>query len=402
MRGVVFLLVLAAVVVGGIFLFAGPAFRDFALGMARDNPESLRIGPIMDVVRGHFGDKLTRPAGEDSTPIPFEVARGSTVTRIAEDLTDEGLIAEPLVFEFLVVTGNLDGRLQSGIFTLDETMTPNEIAGRLQEAPEPPPSRTVIALREGLRIEQIVAYLQTTELTGVDAQEFYRLATQPPADLRADYPFLSTVPPGRSLEGYLGSGVFELEPETDAETLLRVLLDDWDRTVGDGPIARATQQGRDFYEVMTLASIVERETGLDAERRLVAGVYLNRLDRELSRTGLLNADPTVIYANDTMQLRQLEITEWVAFSFWNLIGSASLNEFQVSPDLQGYQTYQQAGLPPGPIASPSLDSIEAALDPDTERGYLYFVACGEEGGHRFARNLRQHNRNVAECRAAEG
>jgi UPF0755 protein len=281
-------------------------------------------------------------------------------------------------------------------------MTPNEIAGRLQEAPEPPPSKTVIALREGLRIEQIVAYLQTTELTGVDAQEFYRLAAQPSADLRADYPFLSTVPPGRSLEGYLGSGVFELEPETDAETLLRVLLDDWDRTVGDGPMARATQQGRDFYQVMTLASIVERETGLDAERRLVAGAYLNRLDRELSRTGLLNADPTVIYANDTMQLRELEIPEWVAFSFWNLVGSASLNEFQVSPDLQGYQTYQQPGLPPGPIASPSLDSIEAALDPDTERGYLYFVACGEEGGHRFARNLRQHNRNVAECRAAEG
>src|SRR5918999_1945923 len=340
LRGVVFLLVLAVALLGVAFVFAGPAFRDFALGMARDNPESLRIGPIADVVRGHLGDKLTRPAGDDTSPIPFEVTRGSTVTRIGEDLTADGLIAEPLVFEFLVVTGTLDGRLQSGIFTLTETMTPAQIAARLQQPPDPPPSNVVIGLREGLRIEQIVAYLQTTDLTDFDAEEFYRLATQPPAELRTDYPFLSTIPQGRSLEGYLGSGVFELEPETDAETLLRTLLDDWGRTVGEGPIARAREQGRDFYQVMTLASIVERETGLDPERRLVAGADGNPMNPELHPPGLINADPTVIYANDTMRLRELEITEWVRYSFWNLIGASSLNEFQVNPDPQGHQTDQ--------------------------------------------------------------
>src|ERR671914_499892 len=238
LRGIVFLLLLAVALLGVAFVFAGPAFRDFALGMARDNPESLRIGPIADVGRGHLGDKLTRPAGDDTTPIPFEVTRGSTVTKIGEDLTAEGLIAEPMV-----------------------------------------------------------AYLQTTDLTDLDAEAFHRLATQPPAELREDYPFLATIPQGRSLEGYLGSGVFELEPETDAGTLLRLLLDDWGRTVGEGPIARAREQGRDFYEVMTLASIVERETGLDGERRLVAGAYVNRMDPGLNRTGLINADPTVIYAN---------------------------------------------------------------------------------------------------------
>ncbi len=396
-KGVVLIAVLAGIVLGGAFLFAGPALRGFARDMVEDNPQAMRFGLFGDIVREELGDDLEEPASSDATPVEFVVAEGATVSRIGRDLEEQGLLSNELAFQYLVITRNVESDLQTGTFTLTPTMTPEDIVERLQRPPDPPPARITVALREGLRIEQIVAQLQDSLPAEIDPQEFYALVSEPSEELRAGYEWMSVIPAGRSLEGFLGSGVFEMDADTSAEGFVRILLDDWERSVGDIYIPQATEAGRDFYEIVTIGSIVEKEAVLDEERARIAGVYQNRLDGKLNGNRLLNADPTVIYANDTVRLAEMELGEWPAFAFWGLIGVASLNDFAVPEELQGYQTYQTQGLPPGPIASPTARTVEAALNPETETDLLFFVACGE-GTHRFATGLDEHNTNVAECR----
>ncbi|HEX5451801.1 MAG TPA: endolytic transglycosylase MltG, partial [Candidatus Limnocylindrales bacterium] len=152
--------------------------------------------------------------------------------------------------------------------------------------------------------------------------------------------------------------------------------------------------GRDFYQVLTLASIVQQEAALDSERALIAGVYTNRLNPRIWSTGLLNADPTVFYAHDTIELRAMAFEDWQQFAFWEPM-TAALAGLKVPDDLAGYQTYAHRGLPPGPICSPTAASIQAALQPDTSDGYLYFVAKGDGShGHAFARTYAQHQANL--------
>jgi UPF0755 protein len=394
-KGVLVVAVLAAVVIGGAVLVGGPLFRDFALGMARDNPQSIGWPFVSDVVRDDLGDRLEEPAGTDPTPVEFLIPEGATVSRIGRDLVDEGLLNDALVFQYLVITQDVESELQTGTFTLSATMTPQAIVDRLQQPPDPPPAKVTLALRNALRIEQITALLLTLDLE-TDIAEFYEMATEPPDWVGEDYPWTEVIPEGRSLEGFMGAGVFSIDRDISAEALLRLLLDDWERTF-ESYITQAEDAEKDFYEVMILASIVEREAALDEERPLVAGVYQSRLDGKApDGVRLLNADPTVIYAADTMALRDLPLEEWPEYLFWGLEGIESMAAFEVSEDLQGYQSYQVPGLPPGPIASPALESIEAALDPDTESGNLFFVACGD-GAHRFAETKREHDRNVQEC-----
>jgi UPF0755 protein len=247
-----------------------------------------------------------------------------------------------------------------------------------------------VALRPGLRIEQISAYLQTLDLD-LNVEEFQRLATNPPDSLRADYPFLSTLPDGRSLEGYLAAGTYQVYRDVTAEQLIRMLLDEWGATVGEIPIRTAESTGRDFYAVLALASIVEHETAVAEEGPLIAGVYVSRLSQEM----LLNADPTVIYAWDTVKLRALPFSQWRDYSFWNVVGKP-LATVKLPADLAGLQTYTRRGMVPGPICTPSLASIRAALSPDTEAGYLYFVAKGDGSRtHAFAKTLAEHEANLA-------
>jgi peptidoglycan lytic transglycosylase G len=396
LRGLVVLLGILVVVVGaGIFL-AAPTLRHLAFDLARDNPQALGLPFVGDAVRGELGDALTSPAGTNPTPVSFSVAPGDTVRQIGQNLTNAGLIAQPMVFQYLVVSQSLDSKLQTGTFNLTATMTPQQIVDRLLRPPDPPPSLVTVALKKGLRIEQIAAYLQTLELT-MNVHDWYVMATDPPANVLADYPWLKELPKGKSLEGFLGSGVFQVQRDITPEDLLRKLLDLWDQQVGQDVIDEATAKGETFYDVLRLASIVERETAVDTERVKVAGVYTNRLNGLAGNT-LLNAEPTVIYAVDTMALRKLAFTSWPRFAFWGLTGYSDLNQVQVSPDLEGYQSWHTEGLPPTPIDSPSVESIEAAISPDTSGHYLYFYACPGQQKHKFAKTLAQQTQNIASCK----
>jgi UPF0755 protein len=397
-KGIVFMLVLAIIVVGAGVFVGVPAFRTFARGLANGNPATALNYPfVADIVRQDLGDALTKPMGTSDAVVPFVIDAGDTPRQIAVGLTDAKLISEPMVFQYLVVTEDVGEKLQTGTFNLSQAMTPQQIVERLQKAPEPPPPQVAVSLRDGLRIEQIAAKLETLDLT-MNVQDWYDLVTAPPADLIADYPFLAELPEGRSLEGFFGLGVvFNVERDVTPEDFTRILLDQWEKAVGESVIEAAAGKKMDFYEFLTLASIVERETSVDNERAKVAGVYVNRLNGG-NDTRLLNADPTVVYASDTMKLRDIDITQWPEYSFWGLLGVSDLASVQVSKDLEGYQTYQKEGLPPGPIDSPTKASIEAAITPDTSGGFLYFYACPGDQKHKFAKTLAEHSKNINSCR----
>src|SRR5205814_1706533 len=180
-----------------------------------------------------------------------------------------------------------------------------------------------------------------------------------------------------------------------AEDFVKMLLDHFKETVGNDRLNVPKTRGLTFYQVLSLASIVEQETNVDEERPLVAGVYQNRLNRKM----ILGADPTVIYANDSVQLRALPLDQWVSFFFWTVPNGPGMAAVEVPDDLAGYQTYLRAGLIPGPICTPTLASIDAALDPNTKTGYLYFVAIRDANGkstgrHAFAKTEAEHIANL--------
>jgi UPF0755 protein len=388
-----FILILAAIVMALATTVLRPVLNTAIKGWAMDNPGTWDIDFVADIVREELGDSLTEPASSDPTQVEFVVQEGDTASSIAARLEDQGLVTDARAFVFIADERELSTDLQQGTFILRASMTPDDVVTSLL-APEQIPY-VDIALRTGLRLEQITAKLQTLELE-MDPREFYELATEPPASLIADYPWLVAIrenaPDDASLEGFLWPATYRVRPDTTPDELIRLMLDKFIATVGQDRLTVAAERGLTFYQVLTLASIVEREAVLDAERALIAGVYQNRIDKIAGvRPGLLNADPTVIYAADSVNLAAMDFEEWQEYVFWT-VPEGALAELELPEELVGYNTYTQVGLPPGPICTPQLSSIDAALAPDTKDKYIYFLAIPEgEGAHVFSKNLDQHN-----------
>ena len=166
-------------------------------------------------------------------------------------------------------------------------------------------------------------------------------------------------------------------------------------------VVQARKKGIDFYDVLTIASLVEREAKVDATGPRIAGVYWNRLDPKLNGEtgGLMQADPTVVYASDTMALDDLAIGKWPDYLFWDTLGVADLRHRQREPwKLQSHQTYQNPGLPDWPIVSPTRSLPSRPRSSPTPRaGTLYFYACPGSDTHTFAKTAAQHSRNIEKC-----
>jgi UPF0755 protein len=391
-----------ALLLGGLVLVVAltalrPLVNNAILAWAEDSPAALQLPFIADLVREDLGVALTQAPSNDPEQVEFTVNDGDTASSIAQRLGAQDLIRDPRAFVFIASQRQLTGALQQGTFVLRRNMTPDQLVSALLA---PPPNPYIeVDLRPGLRFEQVTAKLQTLELE-MDEREFYELAKEPPAALLDDYPWLKTVlaeaPEGASLQGFLWPGTYRVLPDTTPEELIRKMLDAFHEAVGDEKMQVPAERGLSFYQVLALASIVEREAQLDDERPLIAGVYQNRLDGIPGiKNKILNADPTVIFANDTVQLDALDFERWREYVFWKLPDGVALRDVALPEELLGYQTYTQPGLIPGPIATPTLPSIDAALRPDTSDKYIYFVAIPDsEGKHAFAKTAKEHRANL--------
>jgi UPF0755 protein len=171
-----------------------------------------------------------------------------------------------------------------------------------------------------------------------------------------------------------------------------MMLDQFIANVGPQRMQVPASRGLTWTQILTMASIVEQETHLDTDRAKIAGVLQNRLNPRTEAAGFLGSDPTVLYVNDTLQLAGLPIAKWVSYVFW-APPKVSLPA-DIPAGLAAYNTYTTKGLPPGPICTPTVASIDAALNPDTKGSYLFFLAK-KDGTTVFARTYAQHLANIA-------
>jgi UPF0755 protein len=391
LRFLVFALALAALVLTAAVTIARPIVRGTIVGWAADNPAALGLPFVADLVREDLGKSLAQAPTEDPTEAPFTVNNGDTARVIGDRLEAQGFLIDSRAFVFIAVEQGVSTKFNAGDYILRRNMTPQQLVALLEVPPVSP--YVVVGLREGLRIEQITAKLQTLPLK-MDVQRFYQLAKHPPASLIAQHPWLEALklPAGTSLEGFLYPATYSILPDTTPEEFISMMLDKFQQAVGDRmnvPKAR----GLSFYQVLTLASIVEHEAVLDEERPIIAGVYQNRLSAS-GAIQILNADPVVFYAVDSVALAKLDFGSWQDYLFWKPPGGA-LGDITLPKELAGYQSYRVKGLPPGPISTPTVASIDAALAPDTTGHYFYFLAIPNGGGrHVFEKTYAEHQVNM--------
>ncbi len=312
------------------------------------------IGLVLAVVIGGAAIVVTRQAAE---PGPLAVDRaiiipqGSGLPEIAEQLQREGVIQNSTIFRIAGYVSGAWANLRAGEYLFKANISPREALDVLTSGR---PVLHSITIPEGLTSEQIVARLKENDLLTGEITQIPREGSLLPDTYRVE-------------RGTTRQRLLSLMAEKQREELNRI----WARRVPDLPL-------RTPQELVTLASIVEKETGRADERPRVAGVFVNRLNRRMK----LQSDPTIVYGlvggKGTLGrgIMRSEITQPTPFN-----------------------TYVIDGLPPGPIANPGRAAMEAVANPSRTRD-LFFVADGT-GGHAFAETLEQHNRNVARWRQIE-
>ncbi len=374
--------IVLALVLGRV---AAPALiGDVLVSASLRSPALLSLPLLGDIVVERLGDRISAPAGSDTTLVTVEIAAGSSSSEIATQLFEAGLIGDETGFIVAVSRAGLEGGLQAGLFQVAASMTPSEIAVALTQPYREP--AIAVQLRAGLRLEQIVAQIGTLDLPFTQ-RELLDLLRAPSAEILADYDWLD-LPTGSTLEGRLGAGTFNVPVSATAERFVRMLLDRFAEEV-PAELRGSAPDGRSFHEVLTMASIVEREAALDEERPRMAGVYAYRLQQGIG----LFADPTIIWVADSAALRNLKLEKWQTYEFWTFPEQpyVGLVPPRVPKDLVPWNTFVRGGLPPTPICSPSRASIEAALTPDTSRKEMYFVLIpGANGRHDFSQTLAEH------------
>jgi peptidoglycan lytic transglycosylase G len=402
LRFIVFLGLLAGGVLLVMVTVARPLVRAVIVPWADDNPAALRIPFVEDMVREDIGPALTTAAKGNADEIVFSIESGDTPATVAPRLHEQGIIEDERAFLFQARVDDLGSKLTAGQFGLAGNLTPAQVVAGLVSN-RITVRNVPVTFREGLRIEQMTAKLAADKNTEIDPQQFYDLATNPPDELLADFPWLledGVHPKGSSLEGFLYPATYDIRVgdanATTAEGLIRMMLTAFYDRVGEDRLKVAASRGLDFHEILTMASIVEREAVLDDERPLIAGVYQNRLSPKKWPTRLLQSDPTIFYVHDTLKLADMKIPDWTKYVFWDSLPDGYRLPKPLPDAIAGYNTYTSRGLPPGPIANPAIESIDAALHPDTKKGYLFFIAKGDgSGSSAFAKTHAEHDKNVA-------
>ncbi len=320
----------------------------------KDNPIALRfiiLGVVLFVIL--LGVFLISREGalpvnaKNTTSKIFTIEPGEPIDKIIRRLESEGLIRNRLVFYSVIKQKGIDVKIQAGKFRLSPSMDAYTLAEELTHGTDD----TWITVIEGLRKEEIAEEIK--DKLGIPVIELASIAE----------------------EGYLFPDTYLFPSSTTAEEVIEAFNANYKAKVTPGITSAAQELGLSEKELITLASLVEREARSDEARRNVASIMLRRISEEMP----LQIDATVQYAigYDTSEK-----------SYWKK--NLSFKDLEVDSP---YNTYKNAGLPPGPICSPSLSSIIAVSEADPSTPYLYYITGNDNKMH-YGRTLEEHNANI--------
>ncbi|MBZ0278964.1 MAG: endolytic transglycosylase MltG [Anaerolineae bacterium] len=313
--------------------------------------------------------ELLLPAGTDDTPIRFVIEPGDSPKIIADRLQNWSLILDSALFVDYVRANTLDTQLQAGTYFLNQTQTIPQIALALTDSSS---SQFPFRILEGWRLEEVAAAIDDNPYFGFNGTDFLAVVGAN-ASVDPDFAAFVGLPPGASLEGFLFPDTYQLPAEVTPVMLRDILTQTFRERVGSQLPQDAAAAGFSLYEIVTIASIVQREAIHADEHPLIASVYENRLANGMK----LDADPTVQYA-----------IGFQGDSWWPRISAADYTGV-----VSTYNTYLNPGLPPGPIDNPGISAIRAATYP-AESSYFYFRAdCSPDGYHTFATTYEEHLSN---------
>lgn len=303
---------------------------------------------------------LWTPADPDGSARTFAVGSGESLSSIARRLDAERLLPRRALFGpgsvvLLARILGVDRQVKSGEYDLSPEMTPVEILNRIVSGNV---KTYPVTIPEGLRIDEVAARIEAAGIAS--AGDFIARANKPEVarsfQVDAD-----------TLEGYLYPESYRFRRETPPDEILRRMVSEFRGSWNDEDRRQLAAIDLDLHQVVTLASIVEKETAVAEERPQIAAVFLNRLRRGMR----LQSDPTVIYGI---------IRERGQFD-----GNIRRRDLQTDT---AYNTYTRSGLPPGPVAGVNMESIRAVLNPANVK-HLYFVSRND-GTHKFSSNLTDH------------
>lgn len=293
--------------------------------------------------------------GHDSSQKQFSISQGEGFNRLAHRLNANGMISSPLRFKLLARIKGEDKKLKAGEYRLATDMSPIQILDVLVNGRQ---HLYRITIPEGFNMHQIADEIDRLNLA--DGGLFLALATS--GELAGKLNIASP-----TLEGYLFPDTYYFPKEVAPEAIATKMVAQFKENFTNEWKQRALELNLSVHEVVTIASIIEKETGDPSERPIIASVFHNRLKRKMR----LESDPTVIY------------------------GIKDFNGNLTRKDLRthtSYNTYVIKGLPPGPIANPGAAAMEAALYP-ADTGYLFFVSK-KDGTHYFSATIKEHNQAV--------
>lgn len=288
--------------------------------------------------------------------VTITVNPGRSLSSVAHELEKTGVIRSSLALRIIARWNQQGGQIQAGSYRFDQAATPGEILNRLTQGDV---EKVTLTIPEGFTLQQIIerinqqGYGNKAKLTNLAYNSDFIASLNISAD---------------SLEGYLFPETYLFAPGNDERTLLKMMVDHFQTQITPELKKSAQQVDLSLHQLVTLASIIEKETGVIDEMPLISSVFHNRLKRRIP----LQTDPTVIYG-----IKDFD-------------GNITRKHLRTRTP---YNTYMIKGLPPGPIASPGLAALKAATSPAKTK-LLYFVARGD-GSHQFSKSLKEHNAAVS-------
>ena len=309
---------------------------------------------IIWITLGLFYFQASRPVSDNNQLQIFEIKHGMTLNKVSKELSHQGLIRSSSAFQAIALLQEKQKLIMVGEYNISPSMLPMEILQRITSG------KTIlhpVTIPEGYRIIEIGDIL---EKNGLADKEMFIKQTKNIELLKG----IAKI----SLEGYLFPETYHFGKFTNEKSIVKIMVDTFqERALNKKFLNRASEMGFSYHEIITLASLIEKETGKDSERKQISSVFHNRLKKNM----LLQTDPTVIYAIE------------------NFDGNIKKRHLKIDSP---YNTYLYKGLPPGPISSPGLKSIIAALYPASTSN-LYFVSR-RDGSHQFSSTLNEHNQAV--------